>query len=157
MSVRLVLWPQYFVEIMQGKFKIIRVISKIHGAIYSISKGRLGTRIGRLDVLLLTTVGRKSGRKRNIPLSAVPYGKDYLIVASFGGSPVDPSWLLNIRNNPVVDIRIRSVVKQVKAFIVETVDNRYNEMWTQVVASNKVYESYRKATLRQIPIVVISL
>lgn len=141
---------------MQGKFKIIRVLSKIHGAIYSISKGRLGMRIGRLDFVFLTTVGRKSGKKRNIPLSAVPYGKDYLIVASFGGSPVEPSWLLNIRDNPVVDIRIGSVVKQVEAVIVETVDNQYKEMWAEAVANNNVYESYRKATSRQIPIVLIS-
>ena len=142
---------------MLDKFKIIRVLSKIHGAVYSISKGRLGTRIGRLDFVLLTTVGKKSGKKRNIPLSAVSYGKDYLIVASFGGSPVDPSWLLNIRDNPVVEIRIGSGVKQMKAVVVETVDNRYKEMWTQVVANNNVYESYRKATSRQIPIVVFSL
>lgn len=141
---------------MQGKFKIIRVLSKIHGAIYSISKGRLGMRIGRLDFVFLTTVGRKSGKKRNIPLSAVPYGKDYLIVASFGGSPVEPSWLLNIRDNPVVDIRIGSAVKQVEAVIVETVDNQYKEMWAEAVANNNVYESYRKATSRQIPIVLIS-
>ena len=141
---------------MQGKFKIIRVLSKIHGAIYSISKGRLGMRIGRLDFVFLTTVGRKSVKKRNIPLSAVPYGEDYLIVASFGGSPVEPSWLLNIRDNPVVDIRIGSVVKQVEAVIVETVDNQYKEMWAEAVANNNVYESYRKATSRQIPIVLIS-
>jgi deazaflavin-dependent oxidoreductase (nitroreductase family) len=114
--------------VMRSKFKTIRIISKIHGYIYRISRGRVGKQLGKAPILLLTTTGRKSGTKRSVPLSAIPYGLKYILVASFGGSPVHPAWLINIRQNPAVNIRVGSTVKQAKASIIQTTDTGYEEM-----------------------------
>ena len=142
--------------VMRSKFKTIRIISKIHGYIYRISRGRVGKQLGKAPILLLTTTGRKSGKKRSVPLAAIPYGAKYILVASFGGSPVHPAWLINIRQNPAVNIRVGSTVKQAKASIIKTTDTGYEEMWGKAIAIYGGYENYRRSTSRHIPIVVIT-
>ena len=141
---------------MRGKFNLIRIVSKIHGYIYRISRGRVGKQLGKVPILLLTTTGRKSGKKRSVPLTAIPYGAKYILVASFGGSPVHPAWLINIRQNPAVHIRVGSIVKQAKASIIETTDTGYEEMWGKAIATYRGYDDYKRATSRHIPIVVIT-
>ena len=143
-------------SVMRSKFKLIRTISKIHGYIYRISRGRVGKQLGKVAILLLTTTGRKSGKKRSVPLTAIPYGAKYILVASFGGSPVHPAWLINIRQNPAVNIRVGSIVKQAKASIIETTDTGYEEMWEKAIATYEGYANYKRATSRHIPIVVIT-
>ena len=141
---------------MRGKFNFIRIVSKIHGCIYRISRGRVGKQFGKVRFLLLTTTGRKSGKKRSVPLTAIPYGAKYILVASFGGSPSHPAWLTNILQNPAVRIRIGAKVKQAKASIIDTTDPGYKEMWEKAVATYGGYDNYMRATARHIPIVVIT-
>ena len=141
---------------MRSKFKLIRTISKIHGYIYRISRGRVGKQLGKVAFLLLTTTGRKSGKKRSVPLTAIPYGAHFILVASFGGSPVHPAWLINIRQNPAVHIRVGAIVEQAKASIIETTDTGYEEMWEKAIAIYGGYNNYRRVTSRHIPIVVIT-
>jgi deazaflavin-dependent oxidoreductase (nitroreductase family) len=142
--------------VMKSKFKLIRAISKIHGYIYRISRGRVGKQLGKVAVLLLTTTGRKSGKKRRVPLTSIPFGANFILVASFGGSPVHPAWLINIRHNSAVHIRVGSLVKQAKASIIETTDTGYEEMWGKAIATYEGYANYERATSRHIPIVVIT-
>ena len=141
---------------MRGQSHLIRKVSKIHGAIYRISRGRVLRRLGNVEFLVLTTIGRRSGKKRSVPLTAIPYGIRYILVASFGGSPVHPAWLINIRQNPAVNIRVGSIVKQAKASIIGTTDPGYEEMWGKAVATYGGYDNYKRATSRHIPIVVIT-
>ena len=141
---------------MRSKFNAIRTISKIHEYIYRISRGRVGNQLGKVAILLLTTTGRKSGKKRSVPLTAIPYGTKYILVASYGGSPVHPAWLTNILQNPAVQIRIGARVKQAKASIIDTTDPGYEEMWEKAVATYGGYDNYKRVTSRHIPIVVIT-
>lgn len=143
-------------RVMRGKFNLIRIVSKIHGYIYRISRGRVGKQLGTVRFLLLTTTGRRSGKKRSVPLTAIPYGAKYILVASFGGSPVHPAWLTNILQNPAVQIRIGARVKQAKASIIDTTDPGYEEMWEKAVATYGGYDNYKRVTSRHIPIVVIT-
>ena len=135
---------------------MIRIISKIHEHIYRISRGKIGKRFGKLGFLLLTTTGRKSGKRRSVPLPVIPVGPNYILVASFGGNPSNPAWLLNIRLNPEVYIRIGSVSIRSKATIIEATEHGYEELWRKAVAIYRGYDDYKKATPRQIPIVVVT-
>ena len=141
---------------MISKFNLIRIFSKIHGYIYRISRGRVGKQFGAIRFLLLTTTGRKSGKKRTVPLTAITHGTKYILVASFGGSPTHPAWLTNILHNPAVQIRIGAKLKQATASIIDTTDLRYEEMWEKAVATYGGYDNYKRATSRYIPIVVIT-
>ena len=138
------------------RFSLIRIVSRFHVYIYRISRGRVGKQIGALRFLLLTTVGRKSGKKRTVPLTAIPYGSKYILVASFGGSSVHPAWLTNIQKNPNVEIRDGTTVKQAKASIVGTTHPSHKEMWGKAAATYAGYNDYKKATSRRIPIVIIT-
>lgn len=141
---------------MTAKFNSIKIISRIHGYIYRISNGRVGRRLGAVKFLLLTTIGSRSGKKRRVPLTAITYEEKYILVASFGGSPSHPDWLLNIRKNPVVQIRIETKVEQAAASIINITDPRYEEMWEKAVNAYAGYDNYRRATSRHIPIVLIT-
>ena len=141
---------------MKGKFHLIRLVSKVHLYVYHISRGRIGNRIGTVRFLLLTTTGKKSGKKRTVPLTAVPYGRKYILVASFGGSPNHPDWVTNIRHNQAVEIRIGSTLHQCTASIIDTTDPGYAELWERAVAIYGGYNNYKQATARHIPIVVIT-
>mgnify|MGYP001237020189 CR=1 FL=1 len=105
---------------------------------------------------MLTTTGSKSGKKRTIPLTAIPYGNQYILVASFGGSPTDPSWLTNIRRNQAIQIRIGTEIQSASARIVEPPDPEYDELWEKAVTMYDGYERYQQATSRKIPVVVLT-
>ena len=141
---------------MNYKFNLIRIVSKIHGYLYRVSRGRVGGRFFGIKILLLTTIGHKSGRKRSVPLAAIPYCGNYLVVASFGGSPTHPAWLINITHNPIVDIRVGTITKQGITSIINSTDSEYMMMWSKAVKLTGSFDNYRKATSRKIPIVLIN-
>ena len=127
---------------MRGKFTSIKLFSKIHGYLYHVSRGRLAATSGpNFSFLLLTTIGKKSGKHRRVPLTAIPHRESYVIVASFGGSPVNPSWLTNIRHNSTVQIRIGPVVQTAESEIIEPSHPLYGGLWAKAV---KIYKGYNK-------------
>jgi deazaflavin-dependent oxidoreductase (nitroreductase family) len=140
---------------MKLRFKIIKIISKLHKYLHQISRGRLGGTLGGQEILFLTTVGRQSGKHRTVPLAAVRYGEQYLLVASFGGSPSHPAWFKNIQANGSVWIRVGSMTKQTIASIIDSHDSAYADLWDIAVASYNGFNDYKQMTLRKIPIVLV--
>ncbi len=67
------------------------------------SGGTEGTELGGRPVILLTTVGAKSGKLRKTPLMRVEHEGEYAVVASLGGAPRHPAWYFNITKNPRVE------------------------------------------------------
>ena len=141
---------------MQFRFNLIRIISKIHGYMYSGSGGRIGKKLGNQDIILLTTIGRKSGKKRNVPLAVIRYEDKYLVIGSFGGSPVHPAWFLNIESNPGVQIRLGSKVIDASASVIRKSDDEYEKLWDKAVNVYQGFDSYKRATDREIPIIVLT-
>ena len=70
------------------------------------SGGRIGGMLRRAPVLLLTTTGRKSGKRRTTPLLYLEERDRYVVVASVGGAATHPAWYLNVRGNPAATIQI---------------------------------------------------
>jgi deazaflavin-dependent oxidoreductase (nitroreductase family) len=140
---------------MRTKLQLIRTFSRIHKVIYQLSNGRIASRFGKFQFLLLITTGRKSGKQRIVPLVAIPHGANYLIIASFGGSHYHPDWFLNIKQAPAVQVQIGSVWEKTRARIVERDHPDYEAMWAKAVATYKGFDGYRKLTSRLIPIVVL--
>ena len=140
---------------MKGKFWLIRIFSKFHGGLYRFSRGRIGTKIGNIQFIMLTTTGRKSGKKRVVPLASILTGKEHMVIASYGGNSHHPAWFLNLRENPDVEIQMNNLVIKAKALIVEKPDSRYQELWEKATATYHGFDNYQKATTRNIPIVII--
>ncbi len=80
---------------MPGRM-MMRMISGTHEFWYRLSGGLIGGQLGKAPVLLLTTTGRKSGRRRTTPLVYLPDGDNMVVIASNGGSDRHPDWWLNL-------------------------------------------------------------
>jgi len=104
-------------------------------------------------ILLLHTLGRKSGKERVHPLIFREYGDDYLIVASKGGAPEPPEWYLNLEEHPEVTVQIKGEKFTAKA---RTADPQEKPaMWRHMTEVWPDYDEYQKKTDREIPVVVL--
>ena len=109
-----------------------------------------------VPTLLLRTTGRRSGAVRTNALVYARDGDDYLVVASNGGQPKPPAWLLNLRAKPDVEIQIGRERKRATARVLEPSDPSYERLWKVVNANNRDrYTTYQAQTSRPIPIVAI--
>lgn len=108
---------------------------------------------GILPTLLLTTIGRKSGKPRHLPLLYQKTNAGYIIVASKGGAPSHPAWYLNLLTNPRCEIRVGAEQHHVVARIAEG-DER-SMLWNVMAKLYPEYNNYQAATDREIPVVVL--
>ena len=134
---------------------LLHAVSRIHVAFYRASRGRLLGRIGKgMPVLLLTTTGRKSGRRRTTPLLYLEDGGRYAVVASVGGAPQHPAWYLNLRADPRATVEIADRKRAVRA---ETAGPEERaRLWLAATAMYPGYDTYQTRTSREIPIVVLT-
>ena len=137
---------------MPGK-TMMRMISGTHEFWYRLSGGLIGGRVGGLPILLLTTTGRRSGKKRTMPLVYLLDGDNMVVIASNGGAEQHPAWWLNLRANPQAEVQVGSNSKSVTAEIA-TGEER-ERLWRQVVEMYHGYDEYRRMTEREIPVVVL--
>jgi deazaflavin-dependent oxidoreductase (nitroreductase family) len=133
---------------------VMRIISGMHELWYRLSGGLIGGRLGHLPILLLTTTGRKSGRKRTTPLVYLRDGEKMVVIASNGGSERHPEWWLNLRSRPGAEVQIGPDTRAVVARKAEG-DER-ERLWRAVVKLYHGYDEYRRMTSRDIPVVVLT-
>jgi len=126
---------------------------RIHRAVYRASGGRVGARLAGLDMLLLTTTGRKSGEPRTQPLACFADGDDWVVVASNGGQDHHPAWFLNLEACPDAHIQVGSEQRAVRAQVAEGAERA--RLWPWLVERNPIYGRYAKRTGRRIPVVVL--
>ncbi|REJ84953.1 MAG: nitroreductase family deazaflavin-dependent oxidoreductase [Acidobacteria bacterium] len=106
-----------------------------------------------VPTLLLTTVGRKSKQRRQLPLIYAEDDGRYVIVASKGGAPEHPAWYLNLQDDPNVVVQVAGDRFQATA---RTVDSRERaRLWPKMVEIWPQYDDYQEKTDREIPIVVL--
>jgi len=113
----------------------------------------LGGGKGMVPTLLLTTVGRKSGRDLTLPLIFGQSGSDYVVIASKGGAPAHPAWYLNLEANPEVQVQVKA--DKFTAHAHTATGTERAALWTKMVEIYGPYADYQKKTDRQIPVVVL--
>jgi deazaflavin-dependent oxidoreductase (nitroreductase family) len=105
-------------------------------------------------VVLLTTVGAKTGKLRKTPLMRVEFSGEYAVVASLGGAPKNPVWFYNIAKHPRVELQdgpdtgdydAREVFGEEKAI-----------WWQRAVEVWPDYADYQRKTDRDIPLFVLT-
>lgn len=123
--------------------------------LYERSGGTEGTTLldTGLPVIIVTNTGNKTGVVRKTPLMRVQDATSYVLVGSKGGAPKDPVWVHNLRANPMVEIRDRTVVQAMRVREVADAAERAR-LWKLAVAAFPPYEEYQTKTSRQIPIFV---
>jgi len=118
------------------------------------SGGTDGTELKGKRVILLTTVGAKTGKIRKTPLMRVENNGEYAVVASLGGAPKHPVWYWNIKKNPRVELQDGEVTKDYEAR--EVVGEDKAAWWERAVEAWPDYADYQKKTDRQIPVFVLT-
>jgi deazaflavin-dependent oxidoreductase (nitroreductase family) len=130
-----------------------KYVPMMHRALIAVSGGRLLNTVGRMPIVELHTVGRKTGKARVTTLSAPIISDDRIVVvASKGGDDRNPTWLLNLQANPDVEISVAGERRALRARVASPEEKA--ELWPQIVASYKGYANYQKRTQRDIPVVV---
>lgn len=132
---------------------LLALITVVHRALYRLSGGRLGTRAGSASMLLLETLGRKTGQRRVTPLLYVEDGERFVIVASNAGDDRNPAWLLNLRKQPAAEIQVGKRHLAVHSREANAAESE--RLWPKLQSSYKYYRDYRTRTQRDIPIVIL--
>jgi len=130
---------------------ILRMIGKIH--IYLFRKRGRMKKLRGMPVLLLTTIGSKSGQKRTAPLLTVIHEGKYLVTGSNYGGDRHPSWYFNIRKNPLVEVEINDHQFQTDA-IIATPEDAEN-LYSLFIQKADFYATYKQKTARKIPIIIL--
>src|SRR5882757_582742 len=121
---------------------------------YMKSGGTDGTELKGKRVILLTSVGAKTGKIRKTPRMRVENDGEYAVVASLGGAPKHPVWYWNIKKNPRVELQDGDVTKDYEAR--EVVGDDKAVWWERAVEAWPDYADYQKKTDRQIPVFVLT-
>jgi deazaflavin-dependent oxidoreductase (nitroreductase family) len=134
---------------------VIKAMSSLNTWIYRTTGGRLGGRFpGGAPLLLLTTVGRKSGQPRTTPLIYLSDGDDLAVVASKAGMDNHPLWYTNLVANPDVEVEVGRERRLLRARTATAEEKA--RLWPKLVAIYPTYEDYQKRTEREIPVVILS-
>jgi deazaflavin-dependent oxidoreductase (nitroreductase family) len=132
---------------------LFRVLMSVFSWVYRVSNGSIMGRMAGLDVLLLTTAGRKTGKSRTTPLGFFEQDNAYVIIASNGGSDKHPDWFFNLQTNPHVTVRVRD--KEMRATAEVTSGQPRKDLWQKLVRLSPQYEHYTRNTKRQIPVILL--
>ena len=131
----------------------MKVLGGIHRWLYRVSSGKWGQTFFGSPILLLTTIGRRTGRPRTWPLTYLPEGDRFIVIASNGGQPNHPAWYLNLRANPQVSVQLGD---RTRVMIAQTAEgDERTRLWSRVVEEYPAYAGYQQKTDRQIPVVVL--
>ena len=136
---------------------VFRTTLRIHQLLYEKTDGLIGHRLLGVATLLLRTTGRRSGQTRTNALNYVEDGGRYIIVASKGGSPKPPAWLLNLQANPQVEVQIARRHIPCTATVLDHDDPEFARLWKLADDKNSGrYGAYQRSTDRPIPLVALT-
>jgi F420H(2)-dependent quinone reductase len=132
---------------------VVELFWRVHKHLYRWSGGRIGARMANLPVLLLETVGRRSGTPRLNALTYLPWGDACVVIASLLGEPRHPAWYHNLRARPEVFVQVGA--ERFAARAREAEGDEREKIWDALVVQSPDYAVYRSKTDRRIPLVVL--
>ncbi len=121
--------------------------------LYRLTGGRFGGKVQGLNVLLLTTTGRKTGKPRTTPLGYFEQDGGYVIIGSNAGFDTHPGWFHNLRSNPRVTVEIQDKRMEARAEIAGP--DKRGQLWTRLTELAPGYANYARRTRREIPLVLL--
>ena len=126
-----------------------RIIDEFHA-----NDGKVGGRFEGKTLLLLHTIGAKSGQERVNPVAYVKDDGRYVVIASKGGAPTNPDWYYNLVANPDAKIEVGTETFPVHAEVME--DPERTRLYNKMVEMMPGFNDYRNKTTRKIPVFVLT-
>lgn len=133
---------------------VVRYMSRANKWLYRATGGRLGGSFFGAPVMFLTTIGRKSGEARTVPLLCLAEGETLVTVASKGGMSHHPMWYRNLAANPAVEVEFQGRTRAMTAHTATPGEKQ--QWWPKLVAMYPDYAAYQARTERDIPVVVLT-
>jgi deazaflavin-dependent oxidoreductase (nitroreductase family) len=130
-------------------------MSRFHRRLYQLTGGRVGTRLVDNDMLLLTTIGRHTGRIHTVPLLYLREAEALVVIASYGGRDRHPAWYINLVAEPEVEVQMKRTRYRARARTAEPEER--STWWPRVVDAYGDYAVYQTRTDRVIPVVLLEL
>ncbi len=127
--------------------------SRRQAELYESTNGAQGSDLRGRPVVVLTSVGAKTGKLRKTPLMRVEHAGLYAAVASLGGAPRNPVWYHNLRQNPQVELQDGATKRDYLAR--EVTGTEKASWWARAVEAWPDYATYQAKTERQIPVFVL--
>ncbi len=124
-----------------------------HRWVFEKTGGRVGGKLGGIPMLLLSTLGRRSGKWRTTPLAYMPDGERCVVLGSNNGLDRHPAWWLNLQANPSARIQVRGRVLEVECRCATSEERE--ALWPRMIVANPTWERYPERTERDIPVVLL--
>jgi deazaflavin-dependent oxidoreductase (nitroreductase family) len=127
--------------------------SREQAELYEATDGEKGGELRGRPVIVLTSLGAKTGKLRKTPLMRVEHDGTYAVVASMGGAPTNPSWYHNLKEHPHVELQDGAIKREYVAR--EVTGGERAAWWERAVRAWPDYATYQTKTERQIPVFVL--
>ena len=121
---------------------------------YEASNGATNNTIIGLPVVVVTSIGAKTGKLRKTPLMRVEHDGEYLAVGSLGGAEKNPVWVYNVRANPLVELQDGAEKHDYRAR--ELDGDERTVWWERAVEAFPNYAAYQRKTSRTIPVFLLT-
>jgi deazaflavin-dependent oxidoreductase (nitroreductase family) len=131
----------------------LRWVGKLNVPLYRLSGGRIGGRVNRAPVLLLTTTGRKSGQKRTAPVLYLADGENVVVINTNAGNARTPAWSLNLKADPDAEVEIGRERRAVRARIAEGEERA--ELWHRHNEQYAGFDDYQEKLDRNAMVIVL--
>jgi len=128
-------------------------VGKLNVPLYRLSGGRIGGKVGKGPVLLLTTTGRKSGQQRTAPVLYLADGERFVVINTNAGNQKTPAWSLNLRANPEATVDVKGKRTQVRARIAEGEERA--ELWRRSMEQYSGWDFYESKLDREVGVFVL--
>jgi F420H(2)-dependent quinone reductase len=130
----------------------LRWTGKLNVPLYRVSGGRIGGKVGRAPVLLLTSTGRKSGLQRTAPVVYLADGEKLVLINTNAGNAKIPAWSFNLEANPDAEVEVGRERRRVRARIATGAERE--DLWRKHVEQYAGFDDYRQKLDRE-PLVFV--
>jgi deazaflavin-dependent oxidoreductase (nitroreductase family) len=131
----------------------LRLVGKLNAPIYRLTGGRVGGKLGKAPILLLTTTGRKSGKPRTAPVLYLADGDDFVVINTNAGNEKTPAWSLNLRANPEAEVEIGQRKVKVRSRLAEGEERA--DLWRRHNEQYSGWDYYESKLDREIGVFVL--
>lgn len=140
--------------VVPGLKRFMHLMTRAHVWLYMTTQGRLGKNFAGAPCCFVFMTGRKSGKRRNIPLIYIPNGDEVILIGSQGGLDKDPDWVHNLKADPNVEVMAEGTTRKMVARL--ATDAEKAERWPVALKVYPDFDQYQARTERDIPLFVCS-
>ena len=131
----------------------LRLMGRLNTPIYRLTRGRMMNKVGRAPVLLLTSIGRRSGQPRTAPVVYLADGERLVVISSNGGNHNAPGWSYNLKANPDAEVEIGSERRLMRARVADGEERA--ALWRRMNEQYAGFDDYEANVTRDIALFVL--